>query len=206
MLAHPKEKKERALGIKLFVKGERCLSAKCAAVRNAKRPGIHGASRRSLSEYGRQLIEKQKIKAVYGIKERQLSKYFAQAIKSRTSTDDKLLNQLEQRLDNVVYQSGFAISRSVAKHLINHGHFLVNKRKVNIPSYSVAIKDIIEIKPSSKELKVFEGLREKLKRFEGPDWIKLNPQDLTIEVIKKPASKLENLPFNTKLVIEFLNR
>ena len=143
------EKVERRLGEKLFLKGERCLGPKCAHIRRPYPPGVHGkGSRASNSEFGIQLREKQKVKFLYGLRERMLARYFGKALRDKKHpTGDALVNTLEKRFDNVIFRAGFVVSRSIARHLVSYGHVLVNKRTVTKPSYSVRIGDIIELSP-----------------------------------------------------------
>src|SRR3989344_532241 len=139
-----KEKKERSLGVKLFLKADRCNSPKCVTVRRPQRPGLHGnAYRRQSSEFGQQLKEKQKIKFLYGIRERQFQNIFNSAAKNPGVTGEMIMKLLEKRLDNVVYRLGLAPSRSVARQLVGHGHVLVNNRRVTIPSCQVKVNDLI---------------------------------------------------------------
>src|SRR3989338_7107663 len=146
-----KEKKERSLGIKLFLKPHRCSSIKCALTRNPKRPGAQGmARRRAQSEYGLQLNEKQKVRAIYGLREEQFSNIFSRASKSKAETGPKLLELLELRLDNAVFRSGLAASRSIARQLVSHGHILVNNRKTTVPSYVLKVNDIIKARENSR--------------------------------------------------------
>ncbi len=142
-----KEKRERALGTKLFLKAERCNSPKCATVRKPQRPGVHGAKRRSVSEYGRQLQEKQKARLIYGLTNKQIENLFTKMSK------EQILSRLEKRIDRVVFLLGLAKSPRISRQLVSHGHILVNNRKVRSPSFTVKIGDKIEIRPESKKSK-----------------------------------------------------
>ena len=150
----------RREGMKLYLKGERCYTEKCAIDRRAYAPGQHGKSRKKVSEYGLQLREKQKAKRIYGVLERQFRRYFETADKQKGVTGENLLRILETRLDNVVYRIGFASSRAEARQLINHGHFTVNGKKVDIASYEVRVGETIAVKDDSKKLDKFKELAE----------------------------------------------
>jgi len=195
-----KEKKERALGVKLFLKAERCNSPKCALVRKPYPPGMHGqGSRRILSDYGRQLKEKQKLQVVYGLNNKQVSNLF------KNFKLDEIPLILERRLDKVVYNLGFAKSLRIGRQLVLHGHILVNGRKVTIPSYLVSKGDKISIRPESMNKKVFSDLKDLLKQKEVPLWLKLDVEKMVGEVIALPP-KGERLPFDISLVAEFYSR
>lgn len=172
----------RRLGVKLFLKGEKCLSPKCPMVKKAYPPGQKGKRRvKALSEYGKELREKQKLKNWYDLKERQFRKYVKEALEKRGKVEDAgtlLIKTLESRLDNVVFRLGFASSRRLAKLLISHRHFLVNDKVINIPSYLVKKGDKIKIRPSSSKKTVFQNLPTTLKKYETPAWLELNTQVL----------------------------
>lgn len=205
MLIKAKEKKERALGVKLFLKGHRCSSQKCAMIRRPYKPGIHGKRRRgTLSEFGQQLLEKQKIKISYGLKESQMVKIFKEASKSGSMVQ-AIVSILEMRLDNAVFRSGFVPSRIVARQLIGHGHFMVNGKKVTIPSYRVKVGDVISIKQSSKELLIFKDLPNIIKKYNSPDWISLDVDKLESKIKKMPIEILEQI-FNINLVVDYYSR
>jgi len=195
-----KEKKERALGVKLFLKAERCNSPKCALVRKPYPPGMHGqGSRRILSDYGRQLKEKQKLQVVYGLNNKQVSNLF------KNFKLDEIPLILERRLDKVVYNLGFAKSLRIGRQLVLHGHILVNGKKVTTPSYLVSKGDKISIRPESMNKKVFSDLKDLLKQKEVPLWLKLDVEKMVGEVIALPP-KGERLPFDISLVAEFYSR
>ena len=195
-----KEKKERALGVKLFLKAERCNSPKCVLVRKPYPPGMHGqGSRRILSDYGRQLKEKQKLQVVYGLNNKQVSNLF------KNFKLDEIPLILERRLDKVVYNLGFAKSLRIGRQLVLHGHILVNGKKVTIPSYLVSKGDKISIRPESMNKKVFSDLKDLLKQKEVPLWLKLDVEKMVGEVIALPP-KGERLPFDISLVAEFYSR
>lgn len=180
-------KKCRRAGQKLFLKGERCFSQKCAMIRKPYIPGLHGKSRRKgISEYGQQLIEKQKVRHIYGVSEGQFKNYFKKIVGQRGNKEELLVNKLESRLDNVVFRLGWAQSRNLARQIVNHGHILVNQRKVNIPSCQVKKGDIIQIKEKSKKLSLFRDLKTNLKKYETPTWLSLDKQKLSGKIIGQP--------------------
>jgi len=196
------EKKERALGTKLFLKAFRCSSPKCATIRRPYKPGIHGNKKRrrgAVSEFGRQLQEKQKVQISYGLNNRQMRQLF----RGRKETE-KILESLEKRLDNIIFRLGMADSRMIARQLINHGHILANNKKVTIPSYRVKIGEKVGLDANSRKLKVFESLELKLKKFDPPVWLKLDKEKLTGELIDKPQDL--NFPFDLNLVAEYYSR
>ena len=200
----PKEKKERALGVKLGLKAERCNSPKCAMVRRPQRPGMHSKSRRTLSEYGQQLAEKQKIMYSYGLKETHMRNTFKAASKKKESVSDAIINLLERRLDNVTYRMGFAPSRISARQYVSHGHFLVNGRKVTIPSYRVKKGDVIKIRPQSATMLIFKDLASNIKKYEAPDWILIDKDKLE-GTIKSMPHDIE-MPFDINLVVDFYSK
>lgn len=206
MFIKAKEKKERALGVKLFLKAHRCSSPKCAMIRRPSRPGIHGKKRRrgQLSEFGQQLLEKQKIRASYGLKESQIVKVFKEASKME-SMILAVIKILESRFDNVIFRSGFAPSRIVARQYITHGHFLINGKKVNIPSYKLKVGDVISIKPLSKELLIFKDLPNIIKKHEATDWISIDADKLESK-IKKMPTEIPDQMFNINLVVDYYSR
>jgi small subunit ribosomal protein S4 len=196
-----KEKKERALGTKLFIKSERCSSPKCVMVRRPYRPGVHGQSRRrrKISEFGKQLQEKQKIQITYGLSGKQMRSLFKGPL-------EKTIITLERRLDRVLFRLGLASSMRVARQLVSHGHITVRGRKMTIPSYSVKIGDVISIRPESRNKKMFEELQGKLKQYEPPVWLKLDKENLKGECIRYPAPEDLALPFDVNLVGQFYSR
>jgi small subunit ribosomal protein S4 len=195
------EKKERALGAKLFLKAERCNSGKCAAVKRPYKPGPHTRSFKKVSEYGRQLAEKQKVRFSYGLTEHQLEKYFVDADKGADPTHEAMIRLLESRLDNAVFRSGIAGSRRIAKQLVGHGHIMVNGRKVTIPSYSVKTDDLISLRSESAAHPTFTSLEEKFKNFEAPEWIKLDKEKKSALIISSP--KGIEVPFDMDLVVNY---
>ncbi|MFA5052642.1 MAG: 30S ribosomal protein S4 [Parcubacteria group bacterium] len=195
------EKKERALGVRLFLKADRCNSPKCAASKRPYKPGPHAKSFKKVSEYGRELLEKQKVRFSYGLAERQLEKYFVSADKGTEPTHEAMIKLLESRLDNVVFRIGFAGSRRIARQLVSHGHITVNGRKVTIPSYSVRPDDLITIRPESAEEPMFSGVSERFKNFEAPEWIKLDKEKKAALIISVP--KGVEMPFDMDLVVNY---
>lgn len=199
------EKRERALGTKLFLKAHRCNSPKCATIRNPQLPGVHGkARRRPPSEVGTQLREKQKIKAVYGIRESAMGKVFETANKNPGVTGQMIMVLLERRLDNVVYRLGLAASRSVGRQLVGHGHIMVNGRKVTIPSYLVRVGEVISIRPQSKDAPLFKDLGETMKQYEAPVWLALDKEKLEGRVVSAP--KDFDVPFDVNMVVDYYSK
>ncbi len=200
----------RRLGVKLFLKGERCLSQKCPMV---KRPYPPGQKRKRkpalLSEYGKELREKQKLKNWYNLKEAQLKKYVKEVLKSRGKVEDPvslLVELLESRLDNVVFRLGFAVSRSQAQQLISHNYFLVNGRATNIPSYQVKKDDIISLKPQKLKKNIFQDLSLKLKKQKVPSWLKLDIEKLEGKVIARPSFEEAAPPVEISSIFEYYSR
>lgn len=203
----PACKKCRRQGEKLFLKGERCYSSKCAMVKRNYPPGSHGAKGRGrLTPYGLQLREKQKAKQYYGLLEKQFSNYYQQAKRQKGNTKEILFQYLERRLDNVVYRLGFSRSHQAARQLINHGHFLVNTRKVDIPSYQVKIGDIISLRAKSQSLPFFKELQETRGKQELPSWLIWDQEKLVGKVTNQPPAT--DLPKNIDLtlIIEYYSR
>lgn len=175
-------------------------------VKKSYPPGIHGKKRRTVSEYGVQLAEKQKICQIYNIRERQFKRYFREASKEKGVIGDNLSKKLEIRLDNVIFRLGFAESRSKARQLVNHGHILVNNKKTNFPSFGVKLKDVIKIKKSSLNLGLFKDLKTKLKKFEVPKWLSLDKTKLEGKVISWPSQKEIGIPVDIQMIVEYYSR
>ncbi len=204
-LLKAKEKKERALGVNLGLKAYRSNSAKSALVRRGTRPGVHGGKfQRGGSEYKSQLMEKQKIRFSYGLSEKQMAKIVKLAIKSKSSTANEIMKNLEKRLDNVVFRLGIAGSRGMARQMINHGHIYVNGRRVNIPSYAVVDGDKITIKESSKNSTLFKDLPNILKSKNTESWLLIDSNTLEGTVRAMPDD-IES-PFDINLVIDYYSR
>lgn len=197
----------RREGMKLFLKGERCFTPKCAFERNSSPPGMHGTRRmnRKVSDYGRQLREKQKVRRIYGVYERQFRRYFRQAVKTTGLTGATLLQLLEQRLDNTVFRMGFADSRSQARQLVSHGHFTVNGRKVDVPSYSVQPGDVVQVSDRSRGLTYFKDLSQGNQRT-PPKWVSVDPAAFAGRVMDLPAREDIDVSINEQLIVEFYSR
>ena len=196
----------RREGEKLFLKGTRCLSEKCSFEKRAYAPGQHGQNiRRKVSEYGHQLREKQKVRRVYGILERQFHNYFVKAEQKKGITGENLLQLLECRLDNIVYRLGFAPSRKAARQLVRHRHFIVNGRIVDIPSFNVRVSDIIQVKDKSKSLDVVHmALKES--RGEQLAWLRLNKAGLEGELLEIPKREDIPIPAQEQLIVELYSK
>ncbi|NMC42617.1 MAG: 30S ribosomal protein S4 [candidate division Zixibacteria bacterium] len=191
---------------KLFLKGSRCLSEKCSFEKRAYAPGQHGQNiRRKVSEFGLQLREKQKVRRIYGILERQFRTYFAEADRKKGITGENLLQLLECRLDNLVYRLGFAPSRKAARQLVRHRHFLVNDRIVDIPSFQVKVHQIIKVKEKSKSLDVIH-LALKETRGESIPWLRLNKAGLEGELLEIPKREDIPTPAQEQLIVELYSK
>ncbi len=193
-------------GMKLFLKGERCYTSKCAIERRKYAPGQHGQRQRKLADYGIQLREKQKLKRIYRVLERQFSLYYKEAIRRKGVTGEILLQLLEMRLDNVVYRLGLGLSRRQARQLVNHGHFTVNGRKVNIPSYQVRPGDQVAVVESSKKA---GAIVEALAHTGGrnvPAWLTLDTAAMAGQVAAVPTREQIDTQVNEALIVEFYSR
>lgn len=195
----------RKVGQKMML-NERCLSNKCALQRRKTRPGQHGQRPHNVSAYGRRLLEKQKIKFYYLIKENQLKNYVKKILKGKDPAPVGLVKILERRLDNVVWLAGFAPARTTARQLVSHGHFLVNGRKINLASYLVNPGDRIELKEKSQSSPLFKGLAAKWQKSNQPAWLKIQPNLHQAEVARLAEIEETQLPFDFKLVIDFYTR
>ncbi|MBQ2747519.1 MAG: 30S ribosomal protein S4, partial [Firmicutes bacterium] len=194
-------------GTKLFLKGDRCYSAKCAVLKRHTIPGQHGQSRaRKQSEYGQQLREKQKCRRAYGILESQFRKYYDMAANMRGVTGENMLCLLERRLDNVAYRLGFGSSRPMARQLVNHGHILVDGKKVNIASYLVKPGQVISIKSGSRDIAVLKDLREQGSSKPVPTWLELDVENLSGKVAAMPTREDIDLTIEEHLIVEFYSR
>lgn len=197
----------RREGTKLFLKGERCYSAKCAVLKRHTIPGQHGQSRaRKQSEYGLQLREKQKCRRAYGILESQFRKYYDMASNMRGVTGENMLCLLERRLDNVAYRLGFGSSRPMARQLVNHGHILVDGKKVNIASYLVKPGQVVSIKSGSRDIEVLKDLREQGAARTVPTWLELDAENLSGKVVTMPTREDIDLTIEEHLIVEFYSR
>lgn len=203
----PKCKQCRRVGEKLFLKGERCYGVKCAIVKRNYAPGVHGAKRRTRqTEYGLQLQEKQKAMKQYRLLEKQFALTFARAKKQSGNLSENFLKLLETRLDNTVYRLGLAPSRDLARQMVNHGHFTVNGRKVNIPSYRVKAGDVIKVKDNSRRKKIFSNLSEKLKKAQVPGWLNLEAGELAGKVLHQPTGDDLKTNLNLQMIVEYYSR
>lgn len=187
----------RREGKKLFLKGERCNLPKCSVVKRAYPPGAKGLTRgRKPSDYSIQLREKQRAKAIYGLREKQFKNYYIDASTSKSATGEKLMQNLECRLDNVILKLGLTKTQRQARQIVGHGHILVNNKKINIPSYSVKAKDTISIKK----------INIKPNNIDFPIWLKFNKQKMTGEVLRKPARNEIGTDINEQLIVEYYSR
>ncbi len=196
----------RREGQKLFLKGDRCYTQKCAMECRAYAPGMHGQNRSKTSEYGQQLREKQKAKRYYGLLENQFRNYFELAERRPGQTGENLLAILESRLDNVVYRLGFAMSRAEARQLVSHGHFTVNGRKVNIPSYLVKPGMVISLKDSSKSLEKIKANVEANAFRQPPKWLEYDATNMIAKVTAHPAREDIDLPIEEHLIVELYSK
>jgi small subunit ribosomal protein S4 len=202
----PKEKRERALGMSLGLKGERGMTPKSALVRKPYKPGVHGPNGRvrALSEFGLQLREKSKFKLTYGVDEKNLRRLYGIAEKAKGSTGAKLLELLERRLDNVIYRLGFTPSRLSARQIVLHGHITVNGKKVFSPSFQVRVGDVVAVKTASNDLVHIAKRKEAMKILEIPAWMKLHPDKMEGQILSAPADL--NPPFEINLLVESFNK
>ena len=196
----------RREGQKLFLKGDRCYTQKCALECRAYAPGQHGQNRRKASEYGTQLREKQKTKRYYGLLETQFRNYFEMAERRPGQTGENLLAILESRLDNVVYRLGFAMSRAEARQLVSHGHFTVNGHKVNIPSYLVKPGMVITLKDTSKSLEKIKANVEANSFRQPPKWLEYDANNMIAKVTAVPAREDIDLPIEEHLIVELYSK
>jgi small subunit ribosomal protein S4 len=197
----------RRAGMKLFLKGQRCYTDKCAIERRAYAPGEHGKSRRvKETNYGVQLREKQKARRIYGILERQFRNYFTKAAESKGVTGEALLQMLERRLDNIVYRLGFASNRSQARQLVRHRHLMVNGHTVDIPSFLVKAGDEVQVRERSRKLSVILNSLEARKGQSAPEWLDLNPEAMSGRVLNIPIRESIPTPVNEQLIVELYSK
>ncbi|MGB9680918.1 MAG: 30S ribosomal protein S4 [Minisyncoccia bacterium] len=199
-------RKCRREGAKLFLKGDKCFLPKCPFTRRSYQPGNQGAVFKKYSDYGLQLREKQKAKRIYGVSERQFKKYFLEASREQGKRGEVLLQLLERRLDNLIYRAGLADSRREARLLVSHNHFLVNDKKVNIPSYLVKPKDKISLKEKSRNLSLFKNKIKKINKQKTPPWLKFDVKNFVINVLTLPRREEIDTDVNEQLIIEFYSR
>jgi small subunit ribosomal protein S4 len=192
--------------MKLFLKGSKCESPKCPFEKRPYPPGQHGRGRSKESEYLLQLREKQKAVRIYGVLEKQFSNYYAEANRQAGKTGDNLLRILESRLDNVVFRAGLAKSRDMARQLVNHGHFTVNGKKVDIPSYRVSPNDIIEVKQSSKEMTPFIVAHAEMGERPVPAWLEVVPSKMRVIVHSLPEREVIDTPVQEQLIVELYSK
>ena len=192
----------RREGEKLFLKGQRCYTGKCAIARRSFAPGQHGQGRKKVSEYGTQLREKQKTKRFYGVLEKQFRITFERAEHMRGKTGENLLQLLEMRMDNIVYRMGFAVSRSEARQLVTHGHFTVNGRKMDIPSATLKAGDQIEVRETSRKSSKFQELEKR----NLPAWLTFDPEALKGSVVQSPGREDVDIEVNETLIVELYSK
>lgn len=194
----------RREGTKLFLKGDRCLSKKCAMERRPVVPGQHGQGRKKTSEYAKQLREKQKVKRAYGILEKQMHMYYEEAERQKGITGENMLSLLERRLDNVVYRMGIGRSRAEARQIVNHGHICVNGKNVNIPSYQVKKGDAISVKETKRSKDMFKALKEV--KIVLPAWLEFDASKLEGRVVELPKREDIDLTIEEHLIVELYSR
>lgn len=197
----------RREGMKLFLKGAKCFAEKCPVEKRNFAPGQHGKDRRAkIVGYGLQLREKQKAKRIYFTLEKQFRNYFEKAVRAKGVTGEALLQQLERRLDNVVYRLGFAVARRQARQLVRHGHVEVNGRKVDIPSFQVSVGDEIRVRERSRKLAFVEGIREQTSHQPLANWLELDRENFKGRVTALPKREDINLPVNEQLIVELYSK
>jgi small subunit ribosomal protein S4 len=197
----------RREGMKLFLKGPKCFTDKCAIEKRNFAPGQHGKDRKAkIVGYGLQLREKQKAKRIYFTQEGQFRNYFEKAATTKGVTGEVLLQQLERRLDNVVYRMGLAVARRQSRQLVRHGHIAVNGRKVNIPSFQVSVGDEITVRERSRKLVVIEGAKEFASHQTAPNWLQIDRDNYTARVTALPKREDINLPVNEQLIVELYSK
>ncbi len=194
----------RREGCKLFLKGERCLTKKCSFERRPNVPGVHGAARKKLTEYGIQLREKQKVKRAYGLQEKQFRGYYEKAETMRGKVGENMLSLLERRLDNVVYRMGIGASRAESRQIVNHGHITVNGKTVNIPSFLVNVDDVIAVKENKRELQMFKDLKDV--KVVMPKWLEFDNNKLVGKINALPARDDIDLNIQEHLIIELYSK
>ncbi len=196
----------RREGTKLFLKGERCTTGKCALERRSTAPGQHGAANKKVREYGTQLREKQKTRRYYGVLEKQFRNYFAEADRKEGMTGENLLVLLERRLDNTVYRMGMAESRKEARQLVLHAHFTLNGKKVTIPSISVKVGDVIAVSENSRDNAKIKALLEGAANKLSPKWLEVNKENGSAKVVALPTREDIDFDFNEQLIVELYSK
>ncbi|MBD5636328.1 MAG: 30S ribosomal protein S4 [Clostridia bacterium] len=195
----------RREGAKLFLKGEKCYMEKCPFNKRPLPPGQHGAGRKKVSEYGQQLREKQKTKRIYGVQEGQFHHYYEVADRMKGITGENMLSLLERRLDNVIFRMGIGVSRTQARQLVNHAHFTVNGRTVNVPSYSVKAGDVIAVKENRKNNKFFEQIKT-MKVANMPKWLEFDPEKLEGKVLALPTREDVDSQIAEHMIVELYSK
>lgn len=196
----------RREGCKLFLKGERCTSGKCAFDHRSTAPGQHGAARKKVGEYGMHMREKQKARRYYGVLEGQFKKYFEMADKMEGMAGENLFVILESRLDNVIYRMGMAASRKEARQLVLHAHFTLNGKKVSVPSLLVKVGDVVAVKEASRDSEKIKALAEDLAAHVSPKWLDVNAADMSAKVIAAPTKEDVDFPFAEQLIVEYYSK
>lgn len=191
---------------KLFLKGDRCYSEKCALTKRAKIPGVHADSRKKTTEYGLQLREKQKAKRIYGLQEKQFHSYYEEAERLKGVTGANMLILLEERLDNVVYRMGLGVSRSQARQFVNHGLITVNGKRVTIPGYQVKVGDVISVKENKQEQPLFVALKQAKKSGNLPKWLDFEPSSLTGTVLAAPVREDIDMSIQEHMIVELYSK
>ena len=194
----------RREGGKLFLKGEKCYNGKCPFEKRPTPPGQHGLGRKKVSEYGQQLREKQKVKRIYGVQEGQFRSYYEKADRMKGITGENMLSLLERRLDNVIFRMGIGGSRAQARQLVNHGHFLVNGRKVNVPSFIVKAGDIVTVKASKASNKYFEQV--KASKVNTPKWLEFDPEKLQGKILSLPEREDIDSQIAEHMIVELYSK
>ena len=195
----------RREGAKLFLKGDKCYNGKCPFEKRPVAPGPHGAGRRKVSEYGQQLREKQKVKRIYGVQEGQFRMYYEKADAMKGITGENMLSLLERRLDNVIYRMGLGVSRAQARQLVNHGHFTVNGKKVNIPSYIVKAGDVVAVRENKKSNKYFTAVKES-KLTPAPKWMEFDAEKLEGKIVSIPVREEIDTPIQEQMIVELYSK
>jgi small subunit ribosomal protein S4 len=196
----------RREGRKLFLKGDKCLTDKCPVEKGPSTPGVRGRRRTKESQYLIQFREKQKTKRSYGLLENQFKNYYRRASQRKGITGEVLLQLLERRLDNVIYRSGFATSRTEARQVVRHGHIMVNGQKVDIPSYELKEGDVVMVKPASKEVSRVKENLQSASKAEIPSWLELDEANLTCKVSRIPSREEIDMPVQEQLIVELYSR
>lgn len=195
----------RREGGKLFLKGDKCYNGKCPFEKRPTPPGQHGVGRKKVSEYGQQLREKQKVKRIYGVQEGQFRAYYERADRMKGITGENMLSLLERRLDNVIFRMGIGASRAQARQLVNHGHFLVNGKKVNIPSYIVKAGDVVAVKESKTSNKYFETIKT-TKATNLPKWLEFDPEKLQGKILSLPEREDIDSQISEHMIVELYSK